>query len=133
MQLEDLDWRASEILVRGKGDRHDRLPLPVDVGQALVSYLQRRGPSEFRVVFLRMHAPAGALTRRGVCGVGVPCQAVNSSLSGSLAPRWVLACARCRRVQSGRHGRPWLADVVAFERVAVEKLAFPEVAAVNFC
>ena len=36
MRLEDLDWRAGEILVRGKGDRHDRLPLPVDVGQALV-------------------------------------------------------------------------------------------------
>ena len=69
MQLEDLDWRAGELLVRGKGDRHDRLPLPVDVGQALVSYLQRRGPSEFRAVFLRMHAPAGALTRIGVCGV----------------------------------------------------------------
>jgi integrase len=69
MQLEDLDWRAGEILVRGKGDRQDRLPLPVDVGQALVSYLQRRGPSEFRAVFLRMHAPAGALTRIGVCGV----------------------------------------------------------------
>ncbi len=69
MQLEDLDWRAGEILVRGKGDRHDRLPLPIDVGQALVSYLQRRGSSEFRAVFLRMHAPAGALTRIGVCGV----------------------------------------------------------------
>ena len=69
MQLEDLDWRAGEILVRGKRDRQDRLPLPVDVGQALVSYLQRRGPSEFRAVFLRMHAPAGALTRVGVCGV----------------------------------------------------------------
>jgi integrase/recombinase XerD len=69
MQVEDLDWRAGEILVRGKGDRQDRLPLPFDVGQALVSYLQHRGASEFRAVFLRMHAPAGALTRRGVCGV----------------------------------------------------------------
>jgi site-specific recombinase XerD len=69
IHLDDLDWRAGEILVRGKRDRQDRLPLPVDVGQALVSYLQRRGPREFRAVFLRMHAPAGALTRIGVCGV----------------------------------------------------------------
>ena len=69
IQLDDLDWRAGEILVRGKRDRRDRLPLPVDIGQALVSYLQRRGSSEFRAVFLRMHAPAGALTRIGVCGV----------------------------------------------------------------
>jgi integrase/recombinase XerD len=69
MQLEDLDWRAGEVLVRGKGDRRDRLPLPVDVGVALVSYLQRRGASEFRAVFLRMQAPAGALARGAVCGV----------------------------------------------------------------
>lgn len=69
IHLDDLDWRAGEILVRGKRDRQDRLPLPVDVGQALVSYLQRRDRSEFRPVFLRMHAPAGALTRIGVCGV----------------------------------------------------------------
>ena len=69
MQLEDLDWRRGELVVRGKRDRLDRLPLPVDVGQALVSYLQRRGASEFRAVFLRMHAPADGLTRRGVCGV----------------------------------------------------------------
>jgi integrase/recombinase XerD len=69
IKLEDLDWRAGEIIVRGKRDRQDRLPLPVDVGRALVSYLQRRGPSEIRAVFLRMHAPAGALTRIGVCGV----------------------------------------------------------------
>jgi integrase/recombinase XerD len=62
MQLEDLDWRTGEVLIRGKGERLDRLPLPVDVGQALVSYLQRRGASEFRAVFLRMHAPAGTLT-----------------------------------------------------------------------
>lgn len=81
MQLEDLDWRAGEILVRGKGDRHDRLPLPVDVGQALVSYLQRRGSSQFRAVFLRMHAPAGALTRRGVCGV-----VYDACVRGGLAP-----------------------------------------------
>src|ERR1700733_11935699 len=32
MQLEDIDWRAGEILVRGKGGRHDRLPLPARVG-----------------------------------------------------------------------------------------------------
>jgi integrase/recombinase XerD len=69
MQLEDLDWRAGEILVRGKGDRQDRLPLPVDVGEALVSYLHRRGPSEFRTVFLKAKAPAGGMSRVAVCGV----------------------------------------------------------------
>src|ERR1035437_4383064 len=35
MQLDDIDWRSGEIIVRGKGNRHDRVPLPPDVGGAL--------------------------------------------------------------------------------------------------
>ena len=42
LTLDDLDWRRGELLVRGKGDRHERLPLAADVGEALVSYLRRR-------------------------------------------------------------------------------------------
>jgi integrase/recombinase XerD len=44
LQLDDVDWRAGEILVRGKGLLHDRMPLPVDVGQALTSYLRTDRP-----------------------------------------------------------------------------------------
>ncbi|WP_179377930.1 tyrosine-type recombinase/integrase [Rhodococcus sp. ACS1] len=39
LRLGDVDWRVGEIVVRGKARRRDRLPLPVDVGQALVDYL----------------------------------------------------------------------------------------------
>lgn len=35
MRLDDIDWRSAEMLVRGKGGRLDRLPVPVDVGEAL--------------------------------------------------------------------------------------------------
>ena len=42
LQLDDVDWRAGEILVRGKARRQDRLPLPVDVGEALAAYLRER-------------------------------------------------------------------------------------------
>lgn len=69
MQLEDIDWRAGEILVRGKGGRHDRLPLPVDVGQALAAYLQHRPPGQSRAVFVGMRAPGGPLTREAVGSV----------------------------------------------------------------
>lgn len=40
LDLGDIDWRAGEILVRGKARRPDRLPLPVEVGEALVIYLE---------------------------------------------------------------------------------------------
>ena len=59
LRLDDLDWRAGEIVVRGKGDRWERLPLPVDVGEAIVAYLQHGRPVrvEGRSVFVRVLAP----------------------------------------------------------------------------
>lgn len=68
LRLDDLDWRHGEILVRGKGNRLDRLPVPVDVGQAVVDYLQRGRPSDAqgRWVFIRVLAPHRGLTSCGV-------------------------------------------------------------------
>jgi len=68
LSLDDIDWRAGEIVVRGKHSRADRLPLPVDVGEAIVAYLQADRPASAldRGVFVRIRAP-----RRSVSGVGV--------------------------------------------------------------
>ena len=52
LRLDDIDWRAGEILVRGKGQFHDRLPLPHDVGAALAAYLRERQAST-RHAFVR--------------------------------------------------------------------------------
>jgi site-specific recombinase XerD len=57
MELEDLDWRAGELAVRGKARRHDRLPLPADVGEAMAEYLSLRGKRGSRHVFLTVKAP----------------------------------------------------------------------------
>ena len=40
LELGDIDWRAGAITVRGKGGREDRLPLPVDVGEAIADWLR---------------------------------------------------------------------------------------------
>jgi integrase/recombinase XerD len=70
LRLDDLDWHAGEALIHGKGGREDRLPVPVDVGQALVSYLHRRGRFEAsRALFLKVLAPAGPLGVNGVKAV----------------------------------------------------------------
>jgi site-specific recombinase XerD len=61
LQLEDLDWRAGDLLVRGKARRDDRLPIPRDVGAALAEYLAVRGRHEFRCVFLTLRAPIRAI------------------------------------------------------------------------
>ena len=63
LRLDDVDWRRGELLVRGKGGRHDVLPLPVDVGEAVVSYLRRRPRYGCRELFLRVTAPRQGLNR----------------------------------------------------------------------
>ena len=58
MQLGDIDWRAGELVVRGKGPREEKLPLPVDVGKALADYLAHGRPKTgSRDVFVRLQAP----------------------------------------------------------------------------
>jgi integrase/recombinase XerD len=58
LELDDIDWRAGEIVVRGKARRRDRLPLPAEVGDALVEYLSHVRPrSPWRQVFLTLYAP----------------------------------------------------------------------------
>ena len=67
LRLDDIDWRAGELLVRGKGNRLDRLPLPADVGEAVVDYLRHgRPPSSCRAVFLRAVGPDAAMTGHSV-------------------------------------------------------------------
>ena len=57
IQLDDIDWRAGTILIRGKGKRHDRMPLPEEVGRAIVDYIRngRRGSS--RTLFVSSKVP----------------------------------------------------------------------------
>jgi site-specific recombinase XerD len=58
LRVQDVDWRAGEVLVRGKARRQDRLPLPVEVGESLVAYLRDGRPrSPFPQLILTLHAP----------------------------------------------------------------------------
>ncbi len=68
--FDDIEWRAGEILVRGKGRTEERLPLPPDVGAAIVAYLRRGRPRRAeREVFLRAIAPLRGLSPDGVSEV----------------------------------------------------------------
>jgi site-specific recombinase XerD len=58
LKLDDLDWRAGEIIVKGKGLVSDRLPLIPEVGEALTLYLRQERPAcACRTVFVCRHAP----------------------------------------------------------------------------
>jgi len=58
MTLDDLDWRGGALRVRGKGRREVRLPLPQDVGDAVLAYLERGRPkADIDRLFLTVYAP----------------------------------------------------------------------------
>lgn len=76
LELNDIRWKAGEIVIRGKGRVHDRLPLLDDVGEALALYLREaRGPSASRHVFLRRRAP-----RVGLSGPSAVCEIARQAL-----------------------------------------------------
>lgn len=85
LQLDDIRWRAAEIVIHGKGGQVDHLPLVADVGEALADYLQAgRGPTSSRRVFLRDLAP-----RVGLTGPSAVAAVVRTSLAraGVARPR----------------------------------------------
>lgn len=64
LRLDDIDWRAGTITLCGKGNCHERVPLPSDVGSRLAEYLQHARPADAqgRTVFVRHFAPHRALS-----------------------------------------------------------------------
>ncbi len=68
LRLEDIDWRAGTVVVRGKANCTERVPLPTDVGEAVAAYLRRGRPAsaDGRTVFVRIKAPHRAITPGGL-------------------------------------------------------------------
>jgi site-specific recombinase XerD len=101
LTLEDLDWQAGWITVRGKGGRASQLPLPVAVGEALAAYLQDGRPhAASRCVFLRGRAPAvsfkssaaiDSIVRRALA-----CAGIDAPRKGAHQFRHSLACQLLR-------------------------------------
>ena len=73
LALDDVDWRRGELVVRGKGRRQERLPMPADVGGVLAAYLRHGRPTGtgHRFVFLTVHAPRAGLGRGAVGSIVV--------------------------------------------------------------
>jgi len=102
LQLDDIDWANAELAIRSKkGDGWARLPLMVDVGQALARYLAVRPQSSYRNVFVRDYAPytpfvfSGAvsdLVRKAIERAGV-----KSARNGAHVFRHTLATEMLRR------------------------------------
>lgn len=57
IRLEDIDWRACEILIRGKGKLYDRMPLLADVGEVIMDYIRNGSAGTSRALFVSERGP----------------------------------------------------------------------------
>lgn len=93
LRLVDVDWRGGQIVVRGKGSRVERLPLPVEVGQALAAYLTGGRPScGCATVFVTARAPYQPLSATSIRAImGRACQWAGLPRLGAHRLRHTLA------------------------------------------
>jgi site-specific recombinase XerD len=116
LRLDDIDWRAGEIVVRGKGRTEQRLPLPPDVGAAIAAYLRQDRPRRpEREVFLRACAPLRGLTPDGV-GEVVRAASERAGL-GSFGSHRLRHTAATQMLQAGA-SLPEVAQVLRHRSVA---------------
>jgi site-specific recombinase XerD len=129
--LDDIDWRRGEITVRGKGGRQDRLPLPADVGAAIVAYLRGGRPAGAldRTVFISAQAPRQALTYLGITTI-VADAARRAGITGRVHAHRLRHSAATAMLRGGgslseigqalRHARP--ATTAIYAKVDTEAL-----------
>lgn len=135
LELDDIDWRAGDMTIRGKGGRRDRLPLPVEVGEAIVAYLRGGRPaSACRSVFMTVTAPIVPLSPDGVadlvhrvCARAGVTRVGPHALRRTLATETLLAGAPMAEVaQLLRHADQATSSIyAAADRTAVAALAQP--------
>jgi integrase/recombinase XerD len=94
LTLDDIGWRAGEILVPGKGGRADRMPLAADAGEAIAAYLRDGRPaSACRAVFPGARAPFSPATTRIISStVRRACRRAGIPEIGSHRLRHTTAC-----------------------------------------
>jgi integrase/recombinase XerD len=102
LRVEDIDWRSGVLSVRGKGNRLDQVPLPVDVGEPLARYLRHGRPAgtAHRQVFLALDAPHGPLTAPAVASVAARALA-RAGISGQGAAHRLRHTAACGVLAAG--------------------------------
>ena len=138
LKLDDIDWEAGLINVRGKGDQVSQLPIPPDVGEAIAFYLKNGRPTtSFRALFLRARAPitglenqtaVGCLVKRALARAGI-----NSPRKGahqfrhSLATRMLKQGATLEQIgELLRHQHPQTTEIYAkVDLDSLKRLAMP--------
>lgn len=138
LTLDDIDWEAGVITVRGKGKRVAQMPLPAEVGAALARYLRRARPDcSSRRIFIREKAPLdGFASSVAICSLvkrALKKAGVESVYRGSHLFRHSLATTMLKHGASLReigdllrHRRPDTTAIYAkVDLVSLRSIALP--------
>jgi integrase/recombinase XerD len=138
LELDDIDWDAGAVSVRGKGTQRTTLPLPAEVGAVIAAYLRRGRPrSTSRRVFLRSKAPVRGFLSQ--CAIGsiirhaLQRADIQAPTTGAHQFRHALATQMLRRGASLteigevlRHRSPQTTTIYAkVDLTALRRLALP--------
>jgi site-specific recombinase XerD len=138
LALDDFDWEAGLVTVRGKGKRVTQMPLPSEVGTAIADYLSTGRPRcSSRRVFIRAKAPlTGFANSIAVCSLvdrAMERAGVESEYRGSHVFRHSLATGMLNHGASLdeigdllRHRRPDTTRIYAkVDLVSLRSIALP--------
>jgi integrase/recombinase XerD len=93
IRLADVEWRAGQIVVRGKNARVERLPLPAEIGYAMADYVTGGRPRcACATLFVTARAPFRPLTPGAVRAImGRACHRAGLPQVGAHRLRHTLA------------------------------------------
>jgi site-specific recombinase XerD len=117
LKLSALDWQAGTVQVMGKNRRQHRLPLPQDVGDAILHYLAHRPDMDNDQVFLTTIAPCKGLSYQAVGKIATQAMhraSVQTPVHGAHVLRYSAA------TQMLRHGVPLAAIGAVLRQASVE-------------
>jgi site-specific recombinase XerD len=117
--LEDFDWRAGTVrIAAGKRRRPHVLPLPVDVGRAIVAYLRKgRPPTSSRRLFVKHFPPVGEPIRSNVVANAVRRAQVRAGLKGRARGTHVLRQTAASRLLNAGASLKEIADLLGHRHI----------------
>jgi site-specific recombinase XerD len=117
--LEDFDWRAGTVqIAAGKRRRPHVLPLPIDVGRAIVAYLRKgRPPTSSRRLFVQHFPPVGEPIRASVIANAMRRAQVHAGLEGPSRGTHVLRHTAASRLLNAGASLKEIADLLGHRHI----------------
>jgi integrase/recombinase XerD len=113
LKLDDIDWCAGVVQIRGKGRRIDAMPLPALTGRAIAAYL-RNGwrKTADRTLFVRIHPPLDQPVRASTIRAAVRNAARRGGLDSRLTGPHILRHTLATRLVRNGASIKDIADVL---------------------